>query len=106
VSMATILIIVGLVIMLVGVVVFLLPAPEEKPAPEALVGEVAEVFKQVAALLDKLDKRYRPGLILMLVGLAVVGSGVYLESVDAKHAAKKAGTPTALVGGNNLREGR
>lgn len=96
--MAAILIIVGLVIMLVGLGFFLVP-PKEQPTAQGFVGETAEVIKQVSALLDKLDKRYRPGLILMLIGLAVVGCGVYLESVDAKNAAKKVGVSAAIMSG-------
>jgi hypothetical protein len=66
-------------------------------APEGAGGELAEVLKELNALLEKFDKRFRPGLILMLVGLALVGAGIYWETVDAKNAAKKATAPAALV---------
>lgn len=93
-SLPAILIIAGLAIMVIGLIVFLIP-PKEQPTAQGLVGETAEVIKEVGTLLEKLDKRYRPGLILMLIGLAVVGCGVYLESVDAKNAAKQSGASIA-----------
>jgi uncharacterized membrane protein len=95
--MATVLIIVGLVIMVLGIVVFLIPPKKEEPVAEGVIGDAAELLKQVALLLDKLDKRFRPGLILMLIGLALVGCGVFLESKDAKSAVEKPSAAAALV---------
>jgi uncharacterized membrane protein len=96
--MPTVLIIVGLVFIVIGLVVFLWPKRESsRLVPQALGSELAEVLKEINLLLDKFDKRYRPGLVLMLIGLALVGSGIYLETVDAKNAAKKAGSSAALI---------
>lgn len=84
--MATALIVVGIVFLLAGLVVFLLPT--SKTEAQAGLGDLQEVLKQVNALLEKFDKRYRPGLILMLVGLALVALGVYKQALDAKNAAE------------------
>lgn len=96
--MPTALIIIGLVFMVVGLIVFLWPKDESsRLVPQALASELADVLKEFNLFLDKFDKRYRPGLVLMLVGLALVGSGIYLETVDAKNAAKRTGSSTSLV---------
>jgi uncharacterized membrane protein len=93
---STALIIVGLVFLVVGLVVFVWPSSSTQP--QGVLTDIQEVLKQVNALLDKFDKRYRPGLILMLVGLTLVALGVYKEALDAKNAAKTAGpSPTALI---------
>ena len=94
--MHTALIIIGLVLVGIGLIVFLVP-PKEPAAPQGVVGDLAKVLEQLNALLEKFDKRYRPGLILMLVGLALIGAGIYGETVDAKNAAKKPAAPAALV---------
>jgi uncharacterized membrane protein len=83
----TALIIVGLVFLIVGLIVFVIPSPGL--SPQTATKGIAEILKQVNALLDKFDKRYRPGLALMLIGLALVCLGIYLETVKTKNAAPK-----------------
>jgi uncharacterized membrane protein len=84
--MATILIIAGLLLVFGGGIVLFLPPPKPDPSAQGLTGDWAKVLEQVNAMFDKFDKRYRPGMLLMLVGLALVGLGVFLESKDAKNA--------------------
>lgn len=96
--MPTVLIIVGLVFMVIGLIVFLWPQRDSsRPVPQGVAGEMAELAKQINVLLDKFDKLQRPGLVLMLIGLALVGSGIYLETVDAKNAAEKATSTAPLA---------
>ncbi|MEI5611471.1 hypothetical protein WB403_20135 [Streptomyces brasiliscabiei] len=88
----------GLVFMAVGLVVFLWPPPKPDPnAPRThgLVGDAAKIIEEFNKLLDRLDKRYRPGLVLLFVGLALASMGVYLEASDAKEAVKA--SPVAAV---------
>ena len=73
---STILIAAGLVFLLAGLVIFVLP-PKQGPGLESV--DIAAVLEQLNGLLDRLDKRYRPGLVLMAVGLTLVGLGVYIE---------------------------
>ena len=75
-----ILVYVGLALTLVGVVVFLWP--KARPASEERGVDIAEILKQINLLLDKFDQRYRPGLILMVVGLTIMGFGVYLGTQE------------------------
>jgi hypothetical protein len=89
--MGTVLIIVGLSFMVVGLIVFLIPI-KEQPAAQGVVGEVAELIRQFTALLDRVDKRYRPGLVLMGFGLALVALGIFLETQNAKDVAAKSAT--------------
>jgi len=70
----------GLAVTLMGVVVFLWP--KDRPASEERSVDIAEILKQINLLLDKFDKRYRPGLILMVVGLTIMGFGVYLGTQE------------------------
>lgn len=93
--MQTALIIFGMVLIAIGAIVFVWP-PGDTVTPQGVSGEIAKVLEQLNALLDKFDKRYRPGLVLMLVGLALVGAGIYWETVDTRNAASEA-RPKPLV---------
>lgn len=83
--MATAFFIVGLLITIAGVVMVFL-AHFDRPPPaagteEALdLGDVAEVLEQFNKLLDKVEQRYRIGVILMGVGLTLVGVGAWLKA--------------------------
>lgn len=87
------LLVVGFVIMVLGIAVMFLPAP--KPNPEKMK---AQGFTgELAVLVDKFDKRYRPGIVLLFVGLAVASMGVYLEVERAKQANKEPAALSATV---------
>lgn len=88
--MPTVLLIVGVIIIIVGVVVMLLPPPEPEPVAQGMGDELAAVLGKINELFDKFDKRFRPGILLMLVGLVLVGIGAWLESHEAKDAAEGA----------------
>jgi uncharacterized membrane protein len=89
----TVIILVGVVFLIAGLLVFIIPPPG--PSPQSATNGIAEILKQVNTLLDKFDKRYRPGLALMLIGLVLVALGIYLETVKAKSAEDK--TAAAIV---------
>jgi hypothetical protein len=93
--MATVLFIVGLVCVVIGLIVFLRPEPKPKPkargeeAVAAGIGaEIAEVVEALNKMLDKFDKRFRPGMFLIFIGLALIGVAAFLEANDAKDAAE------------------
>ncbi len=81
--------IVGLVLIGIGVVAFLWPV-RDRPAPDEVQERDAErgtdfgkVLEELNKLIDKFDMRYRPGLILMIIGLALVALGVFVETQDS-----------------------
>src|SRR5688500_1670704 len=84
------LMIVGLAITVIGVVL-VLTASFERPATAAGAGaiDVKALLEAFNKLLDKIEQRYRIGVIVMAVGLALVGIGAYLEANDAKDEAKQ-----------------
>ena len=77
----------GLAVIAIGIVVFLWP-PRNEPVAQGVIGEIGEAIGKINDMLDRLDKRYRPGLVLMFVGLALVALGVFLEAQEAKDAAQ------------------
>ena len=93
--MSTVLIVVGLVFMVVGLGFFVWPREEVADA-QGVIGDIGTVIGKINDLLDRVDKRYRPGVVLMAFGLALVGLGIFLETKDAKNAADAAKT-TAVV---------
>ncbi|MGI8684649.1 MAG: hypothetical protein ACR2MO_06115 [Acidimicrobiales bacterium] len=82
--MSSLLIIVGVLLIIAGAVVFLLPTTTATTAERSL--DIGKVLEELNKLLDKFDKRYRPGIILMVVGLSLVGIGAWLEARDAHDA--------------------
>ncbi|WP_205475036.1 hypothetical protein [Nocardioides sp. SYSU D00038] len=82
--MSTVLIIAGLALVALGAVVFLLPTSKPDDDAVGAAVDIGKVLEQLASLMEKLDKRYRPGFVLMLVGLALVAAGIYLETHDVK----------------------
>jgi uncharacterized membrane protein len=100
--MSTALFVVGLVIMLIGLglIVFAKKPETEKKGPAARGLDPEKILEQVNKLLAQVDKRYRIGLAVMLMGLALVGIGAFLEAKDAKDAAKGAKAGQALLTGS------
>lgn len=88
--------IVGLIITVVGVIVFLLPAPQPDAA-QGVPDDIAKVIEEIRKLLELFDKRFRPGLLLILVGLALIGGGIYLETRDVKDATEQAQTVAMMA---------
>jgi uncharacterized membrane protein len=86
--MPTVLLVVGLVLIVAGAVVMFLPPPEPEAVAQGVGDEIAKVLEKVNELFDRFDKRFRPGILLMLVGLVLVGVGAWLESHDAANAAE------------------
>src|SRR5688500_18191915 len=92
--MSTAFFVAGLVITVLGVVLVFLARFEKAPATAEAGAEsidVAKILEQLDRILEQVEKRYRIGVILMAVGLALVGVGVFLEAKDAKDAAEAAG---------------
>jgi uncharacterized membrane protein len=88
---STALFIAGLVIMFVGLgLIVFAPKPETEATGAAARGLAPEkILEQVNKLLAQIDKRYRIGLAVMLLGFALVGLGAYLQAADAKDEATR-----------------
>ena len=56
-----------------------------------------KILEQVNKLLAQLDKRYRIGAFVMLVGVALISIGAYVEALDAKDKAEQAAAFLAFV---------
>ena len=99
--MATTMFIIGVVFVVIGLIVFLLPPAkrEEEARPAGVGGEIKDVLEAVNKMFDKFDKRFRPGMFLIFVGLALIGVGAFLEANNAKDAAE---TSSALLLGARL----
>lgn len=90
-DLSAILVIAGIVLMAAGLLfVALAPKPESLPEAQTALSDAAELVKQIAAFLDKFEQRFRVGITVMFFGLALVAGGIYLETKDAKDAAKDA----------------
>lgn len=89
-DMPTVFFIAGLVVTLIGVVMVLLARirPPAPPATES-IGDIGKVLEEFRKVLELIDKQYRIGVIVMAVGLALVGTGAYLEARDAKDEAER-----------------
>ncbi|MEU0660693.1 hypothetical protein [Streptomyces lavendulocolor] len=85
--MATVLIVAGLVVLFAGAAWMFLPVREPAEA-HGVIGDVGKVLEELNKMLDKFDKRYRPGVILMVVGLVLVSLGVFIETRQTKDAVK------------------
>ena len=95
--MPTLLVIAGLVVTAVGVILILL-ARFQRPAPGPQEGiDVAAILEQFNALLKLVEAKYRIGIVLIAVGLALVGLGAWLEAKDAKDAAEEALRAASLL---------
>lgn len=93
--MSTALMIVGIVVTLVGLLLVVTASFQRPPRPPAGQeafdpGQIKEIIEALNGLLDKLEQRYRIGVTVMALGLALIGIGAYLEARDAKDTAKEA----------------
>lgn len=99
--MGTLLVLLGAIFVVVGVVIFLIPSPRIHPSAESERGiqDVAKLMEEINKLLDKFDKRYRPGLVVILVGMTLVALGVYVETRQDNNAAKPSATAFSSIQG-------
>jgi uncharacterized membrane protein len=96
---ATVLLIAGIVIVILGLAVFLRPVGQTARVPgddlqaQGVGDEAAKVLEQLNAMLSKFDKRAQPGMFIVFVGLLLILVGAWLEAHDAKTAVEGAIAP-------------
>lgn len=84
-----VLIYVGLALVVAGAIAMFMPPPKGTPAAETAKSEgvdldVAKILEELGKIMDRLDKRFRPGFVLMVVGLTIVCLGVFLQTKDVE----------------------
>jgi uncharacterized membrane protein len=89
--MATLFLIAGLIVTLVGVVLIL--TARIAPASTAESFNPVDVLKELNKLLSLVEKKYRIGIVVIATGLSLIGVGVFLEAKAAKDEAKKTSAP-------------
>jgi hypothetical protein len=101
--MANALFIVGLIITVAGLVFVILgyfQKTEAAVGPEGFGEDVGKGVEAITKLVEKVEKRFQLGLIVMAMGLTLIGVGAYINSIDAKDQADEAkdkATAAALV---------
>ena len=99
--MSTVFFIAGLVFAVAGLaLVFMAQFSKDKVTsggPEAVGADIEKIIAEFNKLLDKLDQKYRIGVVVMGFGLCLLGVGVWLEAKDAQDAADAAEAATALI---------
>jgi len=79
-TVALLLVIGGLAITMIGVVLVLLARFQRvQPGPAEAI-DPGKILEELNKLLALLDAKYRIGVVLMAVGLALVGVGAWLEA--------------------------
>ena len=90
--MPLILVIAGVVVVLAGLVL-IFTAQFQRPTPPKAQEDafsLDKVLEELNKLLGQLDQKFRIGVVVMAVGLALIGFGAYFEAHNAKDAADKA----------------
>ena len=101
--MSTVLLILGCVVTVAGLVLVVTASFQRPPAPppagqEAFdAGQIKDIIEAFNKLLDKLEQRYRIGVTVMAIGLALIGLAAYLEASDAKDKAEEATAAVAVL---------
>lgn len=97
--MLTALFIVGVILIFVGLAMILLAPKAEKThrGAQARGLDPAEILKQFAGVLDKVDRKYRIGLCVIALGATLALVAAFLEAKDAKDEAKKPAPAAALA---------
>jgi uncharacterized membrane protein len=85
----------GLLVTLAGVVMVFLARFE--PRTTESVTDLKDLLKEFNELLKLVQEKYRIGVVIMAVGLALVGVGAWLEARDAKDEAKKTAMAALVV---------
>jgi uncharacterized membrane protein len=104
--LATVLLIAGIVVVIIGLIVFLIPVDKSKDpksdviAAQGVGDEAAKVLEQLNTMLSKFDKRARPGMFIVFIGLTLILVGAWLEAHDANTAASGLLVPIGLLRGS------
>jgi uncharacterized membrane protein len=75
--------ILGALLTLAGVVFVFLGRFEDAPERDADSLTVGDVLDRLDHVVDKVEKRYRWGVVMIALGLALIGAGAWLAALSA-----------------------
>jgi drug/metabolite transporter (DMT)-like permease len=87
VTASVVLFILGVLAMLAGVVFVFLGRFGDPPEKDDESLTMADLFARVNAVAEKLEKRYRWGIVMLGVGLALIGAGAWVAAMTAAETA-------------------
>ncbi len=79
--------ILGVLLALVGIVFVFLGRFDDPPEKDADSLTVGDVFERLKLVLQKVEKRYRWGVVMIALGLTLIGAGAWLAALSAQSAA-------------------
>lgn len=80
---STALFILGLLLTLAGIVFVFLGRFDDPPDKEGDSLTVGDVLERLNLVLEKVEKRYRWGVVMIALGLALIGAGGWLAAQSA-----------------------
>ena len=86
-SVSVALFILGLLLTLAGVVFVFLGRFGDPPDKGEDSLTVADVLERLNAVIEKVEKRYRWGVVMIALGLALIGAGAWAAAMGAQSAA-------------------
>jgi hypothetical protein len=99
--MTWVILILGVVLIVAGLIaLFTAPKPTVPGANQVIKEDAntwAEILKELNSLLDKFDQRLRLGVLLVLLGTALVGLAGFIEAKQAKDATDNGGGSTSAL---------
>lgn len=96
--LTSLLVISGVVLTIVGALWLAWPSRKPPPDPdgERSLTDIEKLLEQVNKLLDKFDKRLRPGVIIMVVGVALIVLGLVFAPRTVSPDTPPTPTPESL----------
>ena len=92
-TLSVALLIVGLLLTLAGVVFVFLGRFGDPPAKEGDSLTAGDVLERLNGLVEKIEKRYRWGIVMLGLGLALIGAAAWAAAMAAASAASMPAPP-------------
>ena len=92
-TLSVALFILGLLVTLAGVVFVFLGRFDDPPDKEGDSLTAGDVLERLNGVIEKLEKRYRWGIVMLGLGLALIGAGAWAAAMAAASAASLVAPP-------------